>query len=521
MRFRIAAFAVIFFSAVAFYSTFLYFHRQLGYGDNAFLSEMTENIAHRGLPVSQIASAIDQQFKVGFVQSPEAVCANPLPPPEVKEFNYFRWHTYFVLYLLAPFVLLFGAPFTLSFFTVLSFVGLLGAAYIFLTKKNVPAALAIPVVLLIFSHPGWSTAITGQIYVDRLFTGLGFLLIWALDRRSTSRWPLIAISILCTLLSDRFGLAVGGIVIAHTLLSKEVPWKEKWRLFAFGTFFAVFSLLLIKLYIQHPQYSGFVSSGTFTSFYKTHLFFEKMTYFVMVNFVLFGILGLMSPRYLLIAMALMIPNVFTNIGGAEKTSFLTHYHSAYFPVLAFAVVHGVSRFYEKFKDSNWRWMACPVIVIFIVLQLGLSYDAVNARTISDLRSPELKDRAIALPFNRFDDYRKPAGESTYLQHIHAIREAVPLGSRVSTPEFGMTWFENRAEIYYYPNGLDAADYLVLPVEYDANRKPFFSGVINYLGPDVVARENSCLTERIAEHFDVAAMKTFGGYAVIKRKASRD
>ena len=54
------------------------------------------------MPFSQIAATINEAFQTGFVLKAEELCALPFGLPSTLEFNYFRWHTYFDLYLLAP-----------------------------------------------------------------------------------------------------------------------------------------------------------------------------------------------------------------------------------------------------------------------------------------------------------------------------------------------------------------------------------------------------------------------------------
>lgn len=510
-------FWLVFLGLTAFYTTFQFYHRQIGYSDNAFLSQITESIAHRGVALSQIASANEQQFSDGFVIPAETLCKMKLPAPEIREFNYFRWHTYFILYLFAPFVWLFGAPLVLSFFTSLSFVGILGLAYATVRKKQGPIPLAILATVLIFIHPAWTGGTTGQIYVDRFFIGLGFLFASVLEFKPDSKWAFFTVGALCMLLSDRFGLAVGGITIAYLILSWRTLPPKPLRLVAFGLFAAAFSILIIKLYIQHPQYGGFLSFPGFAAIANTNQYFERMTYFMIVNFLLFGVFALFAPKFLLIALALMLPNVLGSIGGAEKTSFLTHYHSVYFPILAFATVSGITKAYSWVASNRWRWSIFAILVGFIILQAGIRYDAPGARTISDLREMKWGEREWGLPFDRIGDYLKPGKESVHLGTLRAIREAIPLGSHVSTPEFGLAWLDGRADTYYYPHGLDEADYVLVQFEITPEKKPFFKGIVNFLGPEVERAENICLTERIAQQYDVDGMQTFGDRAILKRK----
>lgn len=510
-------FWLAFLCATVFYTTFQFYHRQIGYSDNAFLAQITESVAHRGVAYSQIAAANEQEFSGGFVTQIDTMCKMPLPPPDVREFNYFRWHTYFVLYLFAPLVWIFGAPLVLSFFTSLSFVGILGLAYWVIRKQQGPVPLAMLTAILIAIHPAWSSGLVGQIYIDRFFIGLGFLFAATLEFDSGSKHAIFIVGILCTLLSDRFGLAVGGITLAYLILSCFRLPPKSLRLAVFGLGAAVFSILLIKFYIEHPQYSSFLSFSSFSNIVSLNHYFERMNYFLIVNFALFGIFAIFAPRFLLIALALMIPNVIGSIGGAEKTGFITHYHSVYFPILAFSTVLGIANLYHWLKSTPWRWGLYPVMIALIILQAGLRYDASEARTVSDLREMEIGRRDWAIPFDRIKDYIKPGSHSEHLKKLRAVRELIPKGSSVSTPEFGISWLEGQADTYFYPHGLDVADYALVQFRIAPDHRLLFWGVVNYLGPDVVQAEDLCLTERIAKQYDVEGMKTVADLAILKRK----
>jgi len=146
---------------------------ELGFGDGAFLTQLADNIAHTGKPVSQLSASFDEMFARVLWGPTAELCSGPLKIQSPVEFNYFRWHAYSFLYVIAPLVFVFGGKLVLSVLTALSFATLPCGAYYYLRRKEVSHWFCLLVALLLMAHPAWSISLQGQMYADRLFLGIG------------------------------------------------------------------------------------------------------------------------------------------------------------------------------------------------------------------------------------------------------------------------------------------------------------------------------------------------------------
>ncbi len=151
--------------------------------DTVILSMLTENIAQSGKPLSAMSSSVLTAFPLWSMPA-EEVCAHSLNPPLDSPMNHFRHvHTYFILYLLAPFARVFPTSVVLGAATSISFVLLLTLAYVLLRKSGISPVVAVLFCIATAVHPAWSISILGQPYSDRFFLGLGMLLLFFLSTR--------------------------------------------------------------------------------------------------------------------------------------------------------------------------------------------------------------------------------------------------------------------------------------------------------------------------------------------------
>ena len=153
----------------------------LGGADNAFIVQLAKNIAKSGQPTSQVAHAVQEILRETIVLPAEKICAAALDQSsQLKEFNYFKWHTYFILYIFAPIHWLIGPKVFLPIFNTACFLTIPIGGYLFLRKNLVNPLLSVLAIFFILSHPAWSTGMLGQIYIDRFLLCFGFLLVLSL-----------------------------------------------------------------------------------------------------------------------------------------------------------------------------------------------------------------------------------------------------------------------------------------------------------------------------------------------------
>ena len=499
---------------------FVYAKYQLGLwitccADNAFIAQLSRNIAARGVPMSQVAQAVTEAFDSILTVPAAQLCSEPLTLANSGEFNYFRWHTYWVLYLLAPIHWLIDPEFTLPFLMASGFVFVPIAAYKILRRENVPVGASALSAWLLMLHPAWTVALQGQVYVDRLFVPLGFAFLMALHYRPNNLLLITGIGTLLALLTDRTGLIAGAILGGHSVLSyrrgRAVPWSKLILAMALG----LFSFAVIKLYIQHPHYDGFSKTMLPASFAKNLVsndaFRSKLFSFLAINILIFGPFAALAPKYFLLSIALMAPNILGNIGGAEKTGFATHYHSLYYPVLAFAMVLGCLRLWRI--SARRRYMFAIATVTGAFLALGLNHE-----TWDDVRLSYR--RVSSAPF--FLPWRQALQrDPDRTQAMRGLRAEIPPGSRVTTPESFMPALSSHSAVHYFPLALEDADIAVLPITRGPDGKVQYNGVTTYLGTDEETRIRACLFDRMRLiGYDFENARISHNFAIVKNRKSK-
>jgi hypothetical protein len=488
-----------------------------GSGDNTFLIQLARNIAKTGRPVSEVMGSVDIILREWVASGVEQACRFPLTLPKVHDFNYFRWHTYIILYLIAPIHFFVDPRYTIPILTVVSFVSLLGMAFFTLRRRDVSLPISLLALGMIAAHPAWSDGLQGQVYSDRFFVGLGFLLALLLSEEKKNIRLISIVALLCASISDRFGLVTGSILIGNEILNFPRTRKLNRKLIVLGAACAIFSLAIVKLYIRHPQYESFASSMRLPNFLynlSRPEFTHKLEFFLALNVLLFASISAFSWRWLLIALIWMAPNILGDIGGAEKTGFLTHYHSIYFPILAWAFVDSVSKVSRWLKVQNkisYRVGFTGLMALGLIMLVGL-FNASQPFTFS---KSNLFGQGLMIPFTQLPAYFEPAAVarreelSTLIGHLRK-------GSVVSLPESLMPEFSTDFDIHYYPVGVAAADYVVLTRDPAAPPGRYY-GVVTYLGEEAREKIDRCTLDRMKDYnFDIDHPFLLGPYVVFER-----
>lgn len=520
---KILAFIFIFLLAITSWWKVRLWHEG-GYGDNAFVVQLSHNIAVTGKPTSELMASIDIVLKSIVTAPAEIQCAMPLTSPADKNFNYFKkWHTYLILYVLAPINLVLSSEITLSFLTILSFLSLLLMAYVAARRRGLPIEFSAMIILIIATHPAWSQSIQGQLYIDRFFLGLAFLLIYLLNDFSKSRKLILLVTVLTTLISDRTGLIAGAILIAHEIFEKLRGSKISRFNLTLGFASCLFSVYLMKFVVEHPAYGGFASAFTPHSIMQNlsnPVFATNLIYFAIISLIIFGSIAVFSPRYFLLAIFLMLPNLFGDIGGAEKIGFSTHYHTLYLPALAWATMEGFTAIYYKFqgrKNSNIfnKILLCFSVAVVIILAGATSLGGIPYLFTKDA----FLDEAPIIIAKDIFSYKY--GPKKYArERFKSMKKIMPKHSKIATTEPYMTHFVIDYDLTLFPIGLADADYILLPYVKEPNGEYTYFGAATYLGPEESKKINACLKERLKLiNFNVDSPLIFEDLALLQKTAA--
>jgi len=213
----------------------------------------------------------------------------------------------------------------------------------------------------------------------------------------------------------------------------------------------------------------------------------------------------------------MLPNIFGNIGGAEKTGWATHYHSFYFPALAWAAALGYGVLVER-TATRKQLKAIPYAVVAVLLFLfalmnptvaippGLSFANVSTSFF-----PTLADHANKYVF-------QSGARDAFSDAADGIEQSIPRGSVVSTIEAGMPILYPDRTLEFFPKDIDNADYAVLGAEV-VDGAFVYNGTISFL-PDQRQKIDKIVIARMKrDHYDLDHPKLFpaiAGIAVVRR-----
>ena len=490
------------------------------YGDTAMYFQSIENIASRGVPVSQAKEGIDD-YSFGaepvskIAKDPHGIFGTPTP---VLERSVLLGHAYLILYPIALLVKLFPVKIVLLSIYVLSFTFLI-------RSKEVSAGAAGLFCLLVLSQPTWSEGLLwGQFYPDRIFIGAGFIFmsLASIDdnqriAKVPNRFWLLALGILCASLNERGALTSGIFLLAYSALYWGRPGFNRYYRLILGVGLFAYGYIVMKFFLPSDvAYHSFMPttpSGLLSLIEDPH-FASGILLFLLVNAPLF-VIACFQWRAAAIAALLMAPNIIGNIGGAEKTGWSTHYMSYFFPALVWAALMGYSALYRLASVRR----VLPGVYAGIGA-LILSLGTLNPYLFPlNIKIANLENTFLPMFNSQADVYLLSTVARNNLERAaEGIRRAVPRGAVVSSVEGGMTPLYQDHLIEFYPADIDNADYAVLDSQL-INGKLSYYGAISYLGSVEQAKLNDLALARMkSDGYDLDHPQLFPalGLAVVKR-----
>jgi len=489
-------------------------------GDTAFYSQVTDNVARRGMVVSQIQADVIAFYESGLLTMPAAqIASNPLSPPRTAEINVLHWHAYYIFYPVGVLAKVFPTlPLLLSLY-VLSFTGLVALAYFMLRARNVSIGAASLFCLLIISAPAWSESLlSGQFYPDRLFMLAGFIFMYLASQNRTKISSLIAAGFLCALIHERAAMIAGIFLLSYIILYWKNNIYDRSLKLALGISLLAYGIIILKFTITNLYYSTFLptSFAQLSNNFHAPLFVQNTELFILVNGV-FLVFALFERRAAAIAILMMLPNIFGNIGGAEKTGWITHYHTYYFPALIWAALLGYAAAYRMAVSHKRLNIFYAATVVFVFFLASIYPYALNKQTINPMN---IANNFLVKFAQETNIWLTPLSSTRqeFAAAADRLQNAVSEKSVVSTPEFAWSYLYHNRTIRMFPVDIDHADFAVLSVVKDGGR-PAYSGVMSFLSPDERARINEAMLQRMKKDgydFEHVIFVPALGAAVIKR-----
>ncbi len=503
---------------------------QRGQGDDAIQVDITDNVAKYGEVVSPISGTIldyimIQAFVVKKVEDFKNVSL-PATDYYSKDFIYrdiLKWHFILFYFLISFLTKIISADWLWSIMTASSYVGLIVLVYWFLRKSKLSIVRSLPLCLLVMAHPVWNYSIRGQFYTDKLFLTLGFLLILVVVNKKVKLWHQIVLLLLLLTMIERIWMITAIFLIGYTVLNwGSLDRKRRFWQLSLAILLICYFFYITKIYINNSYYSSFLNWDRIIGFYATirtnSVFFDNLLVFLFFNIPVL-LLGIWSWKWMLIAMVMMLPNVFGSVGGAEKTGWSTHYHSMYFPFLVFAISDGYVNLLKKLK-SNW-WVLSLIVVVGAIFYAAI-YPYVDSLDKLTFKKSMLRNNIIFYAVNELSDSRKESSGLVQTLTIHQkLRDSIPEGSIVSAPEYLFPPLYGNRKIYYYPLGMDDADYVVVWVRDIKSKPPKYYGIFSYLGVEETKKIDDYLSLRMKDSgYDVDHPILVGGDIVVIRRISK-
>jgi hypothetical protein len=487
-------------------------------GDSAIFMQAVDNINARGAAVSGVFANAQAYLESGLLtQTAEQLAKDPLQPPADENRSVLGLHADYVLYPIALLARAAGVQTAIALVYALSYTGLLLAAYLFLRARGVPIAGALLFALMIVSHPAWGGTIWGQFYPDRLFVLLGFLFMCAVSTRTTPAWLLVLAAFGCGLVNERGAAMAALFAGAYAVLYWPTLGERRNVLFAIAGVLGAYSWAIHNYVIEKSHFDQFLpgSVADVQARFADPAFAGKARLFSLIN-ALALVLAAFEWRALVIAVLCLLPNLLGNIGGAEKTGWLTHYHSFYLPAVFWAAAVGYAALYRRVTSAFTPALAAAPFVLALVLS---AIDPNSYAPIAAAPSNVANNFVLAL------GREAPALLGPSRAALSAIpgtyAAAVPEHTVVTTGESAMPFLFHDRVLRYYPVGIDTADYAVLDVAGKTGERLDYVGAVSYLGPDEKKKIDAMLLARMRrDGYDLdhpVAYFPATSVAVVKRK----
>jgi uncharacterized membrane protein len=506
--------------------------------DTAALVYMTEATGRSGVPYNQISITNLDANAVEPLDASEVCNASLSPGPESYpngSFSHLEYHAYYFVYALAPLTWLLPSELVIGGTQALAMAMTILLVYVILRQERVGIGATALFCAFVAAYPVFNEALPGSIdlYMDRYFPPLALLYLaiaWygllAPSRPWVRFWPaMIPVGILAASTNDRSIL----YIIGATLFILAMLWRRalgpQWRA---AVALLCFSLALAVAFFAYMTYvhtsdvhtiSDFAVRGTelaarltsSTPFRFDQTYSELSLKFVLLNIVLFGLWALWRWKLMLLAIAAMLPNIVTTIGGAEKIQFGFHYHAQYLPFIVFAATLGFAVAWRSLPGLHTRVFPLVLAVLAVGMvtfdpyQPGLSFSADGAGQSGWFN-------VAGFYFNHSDS--DVVWRRSIAKELDAI---VPKGVWVTGIQASAGFLYPGRHWFFYPMAIDSADYAVLPVVTAPDGSTYFGGAETYLAPPEDVVLNQCLTQRLVrDGYDVGHPQIVGPLAVLHR-----
>jgi hypothetical protein len=493
-----------------------------GMGDYALYCQLGNNIATQNRPSCDLVFSISEDSFPLLTKTAGEISAGSLASKDYSSYNYFHFHGHYVSYAYSYILRWFPAQAIFPAVHILSLAGLLFLLYYYLRTKGVAIMASAVFCFLVSCHPAWGVTLFGQFYIDRIFIFTAFALAFCLDADRPRLWLVILTAFFSAMVVERGAVIAGVFTVAYTIFHcRRFGLRTTVAFLIVGVSVLAWAFFQIKVLLtaswSQAAYSGFLASPF--QFLGDPVIREKLYVFLAINLPLLLVFGFFRPRAALIGLCVLIPNICGNIGGAEKTGWITHYHSMYFPILVWSAAAGYSTFCNAGARAWKRWAAVPLalgicaLYIFVIPQ-----DQPTPAAQWSPRWQRIDQLSWYRSWQVFRDRSTVGGlhASAVKQHL-ALQAAVPAGTSVSCLEFNMMALYKDRKVDLFPVGVDNDDYIVMGYDTSQSGENRFHGATSFISADEGKKIDRIALERMRRRgFDMDSPTLINNFAVFSR-----
>lgn len=472
------------------------------HGDSAGLVDLINNISQQGKSISSLWSSSRPFLKIW--EDIELICQQSFRDLNEFDFNMLDNHGWYISYFFS-YILKIGVS-SKSLVTILStssfyFVLLLVLFYTY--KKKLNSFIALIFIFLIIINPLFSESLFGQLYLSKIsiFPVVLFLFIYTKELK-------VPKSFLITLVLGFFILSfherVSFFLGIFILLDYCFKYLEKKKINWIDNFFIIFSLFCFSVFIfKIINSSSPHLDGNFKIFENISMIINNENYqdkILKMILVLSPLLffSIFCGKHFFTLIIFLMPNILTNIGGAEKLGWSVHYHSYFSPYLIFFSTIGFKNFYNliylKNKNNFTFFLPLGLLLFSSII------DPYNEKKIFKLRSP-LENRLFLNNKYVLDENNYKLLSNSINKKILFFAE-VKKNSSISMRENHTPYFAGKQfnEISFFPIGVGLSDYLL--IDYELKKNNQFEITLDAFRPSKKKKQNAlnCINKIIEDKY---------------------
>jgi hypothetical protein len=414
-------------------------------------------------------------------------------------------HPYIIAYILSyiAHILKLDPVLFSSFIIAINIVGVTFVVYIYSRYKNISVFSSTQIAILTFISTPLLYSLVGQFYFDRLMPLPLFLLLiilYEVYENKKNLFLLMSVVVFTTILISERSLIMIAYALSYYLVLfliskrfKEVALLSILLLATLGYFYIWSHFFQDSIYYSKINLMGMYNNLLLSFSVNGQL---QMSLKLILTLLPFLILSLFNKKFFLIGIFAIIPNLLVTVGGAEKTGFTTHYHSAYIAFVIFAGVIGFFNLYQKNTSRIKYFLLSLFIIMLIAYELRLNGDHHNKIDFDGGRKNYYLTGLLS-----FKSDIKNSMQINKHYNLSLVKN-IPLNSTITTQENLMPVLVATGHrlIDYFPIGIYDNDYLL--VSYEVIGDEHLPILVSYVGREERIEISRFLDDIIARNYEL-------------------